>query len=127
MSASSVKCPKCKTASFVVMKTSDHVPLDFCEECCGLWFDPDELAEFLGLSRDLMEFDKVQSQAQPTGLDCPKCPTKLVEIPFSAGADLLIDYCPGCKGTFFDFREAGQAQLLAADQESSRDRLTIIK
>ena len=38
----------------------DQVTLDFCGACNGLWFDANELAEYLGLSRDLMEFDAVR-------------------------------------------------------------------
>lgn len=126
-SANNPVCPKCKTARFVEMKTPDHVSLDFCENCNGLWFDENELAEYLGLTRDLMEFDDVRSSAKATDLACPKCENALVEMPFSSGSDLLIDYCPGCRGTFFDFREAAQAQSLAAGQQSSRERLSIIK
>ncbi|MBT6275752.1 MAG: zf-TFIIB domain-containing protein [Chromatiales bacterium] len=127
MSTEPLTCPKCQKPSMVEMKTPDHVALDFCENCNGLWFDQSELADYLGLSKDLTHFDAVKDQAKPTGLQCPKCPSSLVEMPFSTLSDLLIDYCPACAGTYFDFREAGQAQTIAADLESSSDRLRIIK
>ena len=127
MSTDAIICPKCPEANMVEMKTSDHVTLDFCEACNGLWFDANELAEYLGLSRDLMEFDAVKGSAKATELACPKCRSQLFEIPFSAQSDLLIDLCPQCGGTFFDFREAAQAQALAASQQSAGERLSVIK
>lgn len=123
----SANCPKCRAPTMIEMKTPDHVTLDFCEQCNGLWFDANELAEYLGISRDLMELDTVRDQARPTELACPRCPTTLVEMPFSADADLLIEYCTDCHGTFFDFREAAVAQGIAANQESSAARLSVIK
>lgn len=127
MTTTSWRCPKCATSTLVEMRTPDHVVLDFCEACNGLWFDASELADYLGLSRDLMELDAVRDQAAPTTLDCPKCPGALLELPFSADADLLIDFCPDCHGTFFDFREVAQAQGIAAGQEASGARLRVIQ
>lgn len=120
-------CPKCTDSPMIEMKTSDHVTLDFCENCNGLWFDRDELAEYLGLTQDLVDFAAVQGRATATELACPKCSTGLLEMPFSSHTDLLIDWCKACGGTFFDFREVAQAQSVAADLESSGVRLKIIQ
>ena len=120
-------CPKCPSSAMVEMKTSDHVTLDFCESCNGLWFDQDELADYLGLTRDLVDLAAVKPQAKPTDLSCPKCSTKLLEMPFSTHTDLLIDWCEACGGTFFDFREVAEAQNVAADLEASDVRLRVIQ
>ena len=40
---------------------------------------------------------------------------------------MLIDLCPQCGGTFWDFREVAQAQALAANQQSAGERLSLIK
>jgi len=122
-----VNCPKCSSESMIEMKTPDHVTLDFCERCNGLWFDRDELADYLGLSSDLVEFEAVKAQAVSTALKCPKCASGLLEMPFSTKTDLLIDWCGGCGGIFFDFRELGQAQGVAADLEPSALRLKLIQ
>ena len=122
-----ITCPKCTTTTMIEMKTSDHVTLDFCEQCNGLWFDRDELADYLGLTSDIVEFDAVKDQAKATELVCPKCSKQLVELPFSSHTDLLIELCSGCHGIFFDFREVGEAQIVAADLESSSVRLKVIK
>lgn len=127
MSTEPGKCPKCKTSAMVEMNTPDHVTLDFCEDCNGLWFDSSELAEYLGLTKDLLDFEAVRPQARETDLACPKCAGGLLEMPFTTQAELLIDYCPACEGTFFDFREAAQAQTIAADLESASVRLKVIK
>ncbi len=121
------QCPKCHGQSLVEMRTSDHVDLDFCESCNGLWFDRDELADYLGLSKDMVEFDKVRQHAAETNLKCPTCDSHLHELPFSTKSDLLIDRCDQCGGTFFDFREVAHAQTVAADLESSDTRLRLIK
>jgi Zn-finger nucleic acid-binding protein len=123
----SYHCPKCHGQAMVEMRTSDHVDLDFCESCNGLWFDRDELADYLGLSRDLVEYEHVKGASAATELDCPKCHAALHELPFSTKSDLLIDRCGSCGGTFFDFREVAQAQLVAADLESPKQRLSVIK
>ncbi|MGB0752144.1 MAG: zf-TFIIB domain-containing protein [Gammaproteobacteria bacterium] len=127
MSTDAVVCPKCPGSNMLEMKTSDHVALDFCGACNGLWFDANELAEYLGLSHDLMEFDAVKSAATATDLACPKCNSILFEIPFSTQSDMLIDLCPQCGGTFWDFREVASAQALAANQQSAAERLSLIK
>ena len=98
MSTEPLTCPKCQKPSMVEMKTPDHVALDFCENCNGLWFDQSELADYLGLSKDLTHFDAVKDQAKPTGLQCPKCPSSLVEMPFSTlspASDVPLKPCSG--------------------------------
>ena len=115
------------SSSTVEMKTSDHVTLDFCESCSGKWFDRNELAEYLGLTRDLVDFPNLESQAKSTALACPKCSTGLLEMPFSVQSDLLIDWCEDCGGTFSDFREVDKAQSVAADLESSSVWLKVIQ
>ena len=120
-------CPKCTSSSMIEMKTSDHETLDFCESCNGLWFDRDELTDYLGLTQDLVDFASVKSQSKSTDLTCPKCNKSLLEMPFSTQTDLMIDWCEGCGGTFFDFREVAEAQSVAADLESSSVRLKVIQ
>ncbi|MEM7406988.1 MAG: zf-TFIIB domain-containing protein [Pseudomonadota bacterium] len=124
---SAAPCPKCEATELVEMRTSDHITLDFCDACGGMWFDANELADFLGLTVDFVQMDKVRDSAKPTALACPKCPGELVEMPFAAESELLVDWCPACRGTFFDFREAGEAQALAATLESSQARLKVIQ
>ena len=58
-----------------------------------------------------------------TDLACPKCNSRLFELPFSTQSDMLIDLCPQCGGTFWDFREVAK-WALAANQQSAGERLS---
>ena len=99
----------------------------FCESCSGAWFDRNELAEYLGLTRDLVDFPNLESQAKSAALACPKCSTALFEMLFSVQPDSLIDWCEGCGGTFSNFSEVAKAQSVAADLESSSVWLKVIQ
>ena len=74
-----------------------------------------------------MEFDAVKGAAAATDLACLNATRDSFELPFSTQSDMLIDLCPQCGGTFWDFREVAQAQVLAANQQSAGERLSLIK
>ncbi len=119
-------CPKCKKESLSEFNTSDGVIVDFCDECFGIWFDSDELAHYIELSKDIPELDEMQKKAVKTDLVCPKCKGLLEEIPFSTKTDIMIERCPNCKGTFFDAGEIKMAEKASAELESVEERMKLV-
>jgi len=121
-------CPKCKKPSLSNFNTSEGVLLDFCEECAGIWFDKDELAHYIELSKDIPEIREMKKTARKTDLVCPKCSAFLEELPFSSKTDILVDRCQSCGGIFFDAGEIIEAEKASADLEKLEDRLkTVVK
>lgn len=126
MSQKTFTCPKCKKPSLSNFNTSEGVIVDFCDQCFGIWFDKDELANYIELSKDIPELDAMKAKAKNTGLACPKCQTLLVELPFSSKTEIMIEYCPGCEGTFFDAGEVKTAETASAGLETVEDRMKAV-
>lgn len=116
-------CPKCKTQSLSYFNTSEGVVLDFCDECSGIWFDKNELANYIELSKDIPEIKEMKVQAKPTGLVCPKCQGALEELPFSSQTDIMVDRCSKCEGIFFDAGEIVEAEKASASLENLEERM----
>ncbi len=128
MNQSKFVCPKCKKPSLANFNTSEGVLVDFCDECFGIWFDKDELANYIELSKDIPELKEMKAKAQKTDLVCPKCNGALEELPFSSQTDILVDRCDGCGGIFFDAGEIVAAEKASATLETLQERMkTIVK
>ncbi|MCP4220476.1 MAG: zf-TFIIB domain-containing protein [bacterium] len=120
------KCPKCKTDTLSNFNTSEGVIVDFCDSCFGIWFDKDELGQYIELSKDIPELEAMKKKARKTDLVCPKCQTLLEELPFSSKTEILIERCPGCEGTFFDAGEVRTAESASADLEDVKQRMSMV-
>ncbi len=116
-------CPKCKAPSLSEFNTSEGVIVDFCDLCSGIWFDKNELAQYIELSIDIPEFSEMKQKAVKTDLVCPKCGLNLEELPFSSKTHILVDRCDGCGGIFFDAGEIIEAERVSALLESTEDRM----
>ncbi len=123
MSQKTFTCPKCKKPTLSNFNTSEGIIVDFCDQCYGIWFDKDELAQYVELSKDIPELKEMEEKARETDLVCPKCETLLEELPFSSKTEILIERCPGCKGTFFDAGEIKAAEKASAELETLKVRL----
>ena len=98
-------CPVCKIPAIVV--EYDDIELDYCTNCCGVWFDAGEL-ELLLESADLggseAFLDSILAAADATEKKrrCPICNLKMKKS-FVDGQDgKLIDICPDEHGIWFD-------------------------
>ncbi|NIM18161.1 MAG: hypothetical protein GTO45_39670 [Candidatus Aminicenantes bacterium] len=121
-------CPKCKKPTLSNFNTSEGVVVDFCDQCFGIWFDKDELANYIELSKDIPEIKEMKEQARKTGLACPKCKGTLEELPFSSQTNILVDRCESCGGIFFDAGEIIEAEKASAALETLEDRMkTVVK
>jgi len=117
-----MKCPKCGGDRFDILDTSEGVELDFCPDCGGVLFDAREVAEYFELDRDIPDLGAVKEAATWSGIDCPKCGGRWVELPYKAGDDLLIDLCSKCGVIWLDKGEFPKLEAIAAamDMPSSK-------
>ncbi len=79
-----MQCPKCKgtLGSWQI----DRVPTRICDSCGGLWFDRQEIRDYLAqataVQTDYHRLDLLrESHPEPTGYPCLRCPdTPLARI-----------------------------------------------
>jgi Zn-finger nucleic acid-binding protein len=78
-----------------------------CNECQGTWLDLEEIKS--EISDPSILWDALSTQGIATGLSCPACRDR----PLSQAwyGDSEIDWCPNCKGIFFDAGELDQIRL----------------
>lgn len=95
------------------MLTFQHegLEIDSCPECFGLWFDREELKEFLQRPEmqqrlDSPEIDPGHVFPRHAERLCPTCQTTLVET--SLGS-VLVDTCGRCRGIWLDQGELHRA------------------
>jgi uncharacterized protein len=126
MNKEKFNCPKCKKLSLSEFNTSEGVIVDFCDQCFGIWFDKNELANYIELSKDIPELEEMKKQAVKTDLICPKCSSQLEEIPFSSKTKILVDRCENCGGIFFDAGEIIEAEKASASLEDLETRMKLV-
>lgn len=103
-------CPACKSDMIVV--EHDHIELDYCPECHGVWFDAGELelllsswglegtASFLGGVLNAEEAATTEKKRR-----CPLCRQKMKKT--NLETQVLVDVCPNGEGIWFDGGELG--------------------
>ena len=89
----------------------EGLEVDSCPECFGLWFDREELKEFLQrpqLAQRLSGADDAAPVVEPRHAVrlCPNCGLPLTET--SIG-QVLVDFCPRCRGIWLDQGELDRA------------------
>jgi Zn-finger nucleic acid-binding protein len=118
-----MQCPKCQNHA-PDFNTKEGVMVNFCDACHGLWFDQGELALYCETQTDVPHIASLVHQAQATAYSCPRCLDRtLVELPYMAGEDVLIDWCPVCHGAWLDPKELGKIERLATRFETHTARL----
>lgn len=118
-----MQCPKCQSPA-VDFNTSEGVTVNFCSTCKGLWFDAGELALYCETESDVPQLTTRIASARPTAFLCPRCPqTSLAELPYMEGEEVLIDWCPACRGAWLDVGELRNVERLAARYENHIARL----
>jgi Zn-finger nucleic acid-binding protein len=115
-----MKCPKCPSAKLNKGLSQEGVVLDYCPICLGIWFDAGEVAKHFSIAQDIPP-NATQQQADNTTLHtCPRCEGVLVEISYTTGLDLLVDYCSNCAGIWFDnFESEKLAEWLTTQNNPS--------
>ena len=119
-------CPKCTADKFNKYESMEGIEVDFCSACRGIWFDKGELSLFVDSREDLPLKNSSAKLGSETKFNCPKCvESLLIEMPYLAGDDLMIDYCRSCLGIWLDEREVIKVRELAK-KTSTLGKLTRI-
>ncbi|MBT4864242.1 MAG: zf-TFIIB domain-containing protein [Planctomycetaceae bacterium] len=87
-------CPRCHVSMVTVEFSDPAIDLDYCKDCCGLWFDAGELKKVV----KLIQQKSVPQNQMGCNEQCPGCGTQC-----PASAALCID----CG---YDFRSGGVRQ-----------------
>ena len=99
----------------------DGVAIDRCNSCGRLWLDDGEMNRLLSDKDDAREadggpFGRESKRAALGGRACPRDGATLLEIKHPQRPDVLIEYCPKCRGVLLD---AGELRMLAGDEAGS--------
>jgi len=127
-----MKCPTCRNLMIVV--EHEHIELDYCPECEGVWFDAGELElllETMQLKGGILSIDTVltspEAKSDEKKRKCPICGSKMRKATVGHDPEVLIDACSRGDGLWFDGGEVGQiiTQLpdKAAGESDSQKRV----
>lgn len=110
-------CPRCQ-CDLKIHQYHDH-QLDHCEQCHGLWLEPDEfrlLTTEFSVYRDPDVNPNYQKQALPQAegyLPCACCGKLMTRQNFKAISGVIIDTCINC-GVWLDHGELQQIRSFIA-------------
>jgi len=100
-------CPVCKVPAIIV--EYHDIELDYCTNCCGVWFDAGELElllESAGLGGTKAFLDSVLSAGAAGAAEkkrrCPICNLKMKKNFVDRPSQTLVDICPDRHGIWFD-------------------------
>ncbi len=85
--------------------------VDSCPECFGIWFDREELKEFLKHPDWVRRLASDDHQGRDGSIvrksrECPQCQSALME---STLGEVLVDVCTRCRGIWLDQGELERA------------------
>lgn len=116
-----MKCPVCKSLMIVV--EHEHIELDYCVECAGVWFDAGELElllETMQLAGSILSVDSILTSPEAKSSEkkrkCPICGKKMKKATIGHDPEVLIDACVRGDGLWFDSGEVGQIITQLSDK-----------
>ncbi len=116
-----MKCPVCKSIMIVV--EHEHIELDYCVECAGVWFDAGELElllETMQLAGSILSVDSILTSPEEKSSEkkrkCPICGKKMKKATIGHDPEVLIDACVRGDGLWFDSGEVGQIITQLSDK-----------
>jgi Zn-finger nucleic acid-binding protein len=99
-------CPKCEGP--LLRRELESAVVDECQDCCGIWFDRDELRRAKDAAEpdaNWLDFELWKNSERlsgaPATIECPGCGLKLVALTY-ADTGVEIDHCATCEGTWLD-------------------------
>ncbi len=125
-----MKCPACSNLMIVV--EHEHIELDYCPDCAGVWFDAGELElllETMQLEQSFLSIENIltsfEVKSDEKKRKCPICRKKMKKATVGHDPEVLIDVCSRNDGLWFDSGEVGQliSQALGNDNADSQVRV----
>ncbi len=104
-----MKCPHCK--SLMVVLELNHIEIDYCPECSGIWLDTGEMELLLEDPEKknlLLVAFRIETHSTEKRLRCPICRRKMQKALAGLDSDILIDKCQRDHGLWFDRGELQQ-------------------
>jgi membrane associated rhomboid family serine protease len=114
-----MRCPSCDA------QLEGHkyhgLAIDVCRNCGGIWFDPEELKEFIGhfirdrddlpeaqidLNKDVLPAYRI---SEPV-MTCPRCQRQMKKSNYAYDSNVILDKCPSCGGIW---TEGGEIDKIA--------------
>jgi Zn-finger nucleic acid-binding protein len=96
----------------MVSDVVDGVEIERCPVCKGMYFDEGELDRLAALEAgtgDTFAFSATSDAMDTVPAYCPHCECDME--PMIGPADVRVDRCPSCNGTFLDQGELATLQL----------------
>jgi Zn-finger nucleic acid-binding protein len=118
-------CPVCKKIALVV--EYDHIELDYCPSCGGVWFDAGELdllMEATGLGDQKAYLSNIAATPEAVTSEkkrkCPICRHKMRKTYIDENKKVLVDICHVGDGIWFDGGEVTQLIKEIANKSPGR-------
>jgi len=99
----------------MIVVEHEHVELDYCPDCEGVWFDAGELElllETMQLQQSVLSIDNILTTQETKSTEkkrkCPICNSKMKKATVGHDPEVLIDACSRGDGLWFDAGEVGQ-------------------
>lgn len=105
-------CPNCNEPLLVLEYA--QVEVDYCDDCRGVWLDPEELALLFG-GEDIwaaaLRPAPGEAVTRERGKRCPLCRAAMLKRQAGVAVPVVTDLCPRGHGLWLD---AGELRALAA-------------
>ena len=125
-----MRCPACSNMMIVV--EHEHIELDYCPDCAGVWFDAGELElllETMQLEESILSLDSILTSPEARAVEkkrkCPICGRRMKKATVGHEPEVLIDACNRGDGLWFDAGEVEQliTQIPSVEEADSQGRM----
>jgi len=117
----------------MIVVEHEHIELDFCPDCAGVWFDAGELElllETMQLEKSILSLDNILTSPEAKSTEkkrkCPICRKKMKKATVGHDPEVQIDVCSRGDGLWFDAGEVGQLITQASSVEESDSQGRVI-
>jgi Zn-finger nucleic acid-binding protein len=116
----------------MIVVEHEHIELDYCPDCAGVWFDAGELElllETMQLEGSILSLDSVltspEVRADEKKRKCPICGGKMKKATVGHQPEVIIDACNRGDGLWFDAGEMERliTQVPSPEEADSQGRI----
>jgi Zn-finger nucleic acid-binding protein len=112
----------------MIVVEHEHIELDYCPDCAGVWFDVGELELLLEtMQLPILSLDSIltspEARAAEKKRKCPICSKKMKKATVGHEPEVLIDACNRGDGLWFDAGEVKQLITQIPKEADSQGRI----